>query len=257
MKLNHLYPQPRRAFGFTLIEILVVISIIAILAAILFPAFARARENARRASCQSNLKQIGLGFTQYLQDYDERYPMLDNHIKGWAQQLDPYLKSTQLFACPSDAGSDVSMSNNGGQIPASYAVNVRIVKPEYTDPKFETYSSVALNAPSQKILAGENGSSDSGMGWYDWYTADKWNEVAGNGFKGHLGTGNFLFADGHVKALRLESTISPFNMWGEFWAQEWNNSSDVCYAWHYDPNCDRPSDGALSSAVDTSRNAWN
>src|SRR5450755_3568353 len=61
--------------GFTLIELLVVIAIIAILAAILFPVFARARENAKRASCQSNLKQIGLGFLQYAQDYDETFPL--------------------------------------------------------------------------------------------------------------------------------------------------------------------------------------
>jgi prepilin-type N-terminal cleavage/methylation domain-containing protein len=62
--------------GFTLIELLVVIAIIAILAAILFPVFARARENARRASCASNLKQISLGLMQYSQDYDERFPGL-------------------------------------------------------------------------------------------------------------------------------------------------------------------------------------
>ena len=60
--------------GFTLIELLVVIAIIALLAAILFPVFARARENARRASCQNNLKQMALGFAQYTSDYDGGYP---------------------------------------------------------------------------------------------------------------------------------------------------------------------------------------
>src|SRR5437763_7255396 len=68
----------RRSQGFTLIELLVVIAIIAILAAILFPVFGRARENARRSSCQSNLKQIGLGLAQYTQDYDENYPISED-----------------------------------------------------------------------------------------------------------------------------------------------------------------------------------
>src|SRR5687767_13808544 len=76
MKTNHRcrvrWGHKRTAF--TLIEILVVISIITITAAILFPIFARARENARRSSCQSNLKQLGIAFEQYIQDYDERYP---------------------------------------------------------------------------------------------------------------------------------------------------------------------------------------
>ncbi len=100
--------------GFTLIELLVVIAIIAILAAILFPVFAKAREKARQASCQSNLKQIGLAFLMYMQDYDGRWPYWHwgrhrgniNPTDGpqalqWYVRLDPYIKNTQIFACPS------------------------------------------------------------------------------------------------------------------------------------------------------------
>ena len=92
--------------AFTLIELLVVIAIIAILAAILFPVFARARENARRASCQSNLKQIGLGFQQYAQDYDGWTPGSGVYPRpgvyhSWPTVIYPYIKSEQLFACPS------------------------------------------------------------------------------------------------------------------------------------------------------------
>jgi len=115
--------QRRSKWGFTLIELLVVIAIIAILAAILFPVFARARENARRASCQSNLKQMGLGIMQYAQDYDERYPAADwwnieNKTKydGWINRIDPYVKSIQVYACPSDSGAmkPVWDSHNNG-----------------------------------------------------------------------------------------------------------------------------------------------
>src|SRR3954469_4332065 len=86
--------------GFTLIELLVVIAIIAILAAILLPVFARARENARRTSCQSNLKQIGLSIQQYVQDNDERFPVEDTNdpaTVGWALSIQPYAKSEQLL----------------------------------------------------------------------------------------------------------------------------------------------------------------
>lgn len=113
-----------RKKAFTLIELLVVIAIIALLAAILFPVFARARENARRASCQSNLKQIALGVLQYTQDYDERFPLArdangtaqtDTSMPGyyyvannsgdrvihWMDFIFPYVKSVQVFGCPS------------------------------------------------------------------------------------------------------------------------------------------------------------
>jgi prepilin-type N-terminal cleavage/methylation domain-containing protein/prepilin-type processing-associated H-X9-DG protein len=109
--------KPARRSAFTLIELLVVIAIIAILAAILFPVFARARENARRTSCVSNLKQMGLAAMQYTQDYDEGLPVALFAITApytypdgkewnagywyWPQVLYPYHKSTQVFYCPS------------------------------------------------------------------------------------------------------------------------------------------------------------
>ena len=101
--------------GFTLIELLVVIAIIAILAAILFPVFAKAREKARQASCMSNLKQIALGLLMYVQDYDERMPFVKILYPGHADPtedpvddplapmtvLNPYIKNNQIFVCPS------------------------------------------------------------------------------------------------------------------------------------------------------------
>jgi prepilin-type N-terminal cleavage/methylation domain-containing protein len=106
--------HPRSRRGFTLIELLVVIAIIAILAAILFPVFARARESARRSACLSNMKQIGLGLAMYMQDYDQTFP--PGGPKVWeagknvrnllATQLQPYTKNDQIFRCPSDTGWD-------------------------------------------------------------------------------------------------------------------------------------------------------
>src|SRR5690606_16874149 len=100
--------------AFTLIELLVVIAIIAILASILFPVFARARENARRASCQSNLKQIALAQMQYSQDYDEKLlrnaiyddpPGSSSNYGTWMYVVQPYIKSVQIFTCPSVANA--------------------------------------------------------------------------------------------------------------------------------------------------------
>jgi prepilin-type N-terminal cleavage/methylation domain-containing protein/prepilin-type processing-associated H-X9-DG protein len=93
--------------GFTLIELLVVIAIIAILAAILFPVFARARENARKSSCQSNVKQIAMAMLQYVQDYDERFPCYASGSATvdpwvfWPHQLQAYIKNWMVYRCPS------------------------------------------------------------------------------------------------------------------------------------------------------------
>lgn len=147
----------RSPSGFTLIELLVVIAIIAILASILFPVFARARENARRSSCQSNLKQMGLAIVQYSQDYDDKLmPVMSpdcvaqsslaaqpearsdyigagncpvgTYHPQWREAIFPYVKSRQLYVCPSDAnsalgpGSNATTRNPAGPM-SSYGIN--------------------------------------------------------------------------------------------------------------------------------------
>lgn len=123
-----------RQGGFTLIELLVVIAIIAILAAILFPVFARARENARRSSCQSNLKQIGLSLIQYSQDYDELFLNAgnDGHTNIWQDSLAPYAKSIQIFQCPSDGVKDFAYKP-AGQRPTGYECGSYAMNTAYDD----------------------------------------------------------------------------------------------------------------------------
>src|SRR6218665_2985479 len=121
--------QPKmKRHGFTLIELLVVIAIIAILAAILFPVFARARENARRSACQSNLKQIGLGIAQYTQDFDEKLPSVtrlagrSGILNRWHDTIQPYVKNEQMFRCPSNS-SKTDVPNTTGDFLAHYLGN--------------------------------------------------------------------------------------------------------------------------------------
>jgi prepilin-type N-terminal cleavage/methylation domain-containing protein/prepilin-type processing-associated H-X9-DG protein len=142
----------RQRIGFTLIELLVVIAIIAILAAILFPVFAQAREKARQASCLSNMKQIGLGMSMYVQDYDETFPhspwntqavgTADNDSGNpnyktrftWIWQLYPYTKNRKIWVCPSDpnpknpngAAYSLTPGEWGIPTPNSYGVNMHL-----------------------------------------------------------------------------------------------------------------------------------
>ena len=213
--------------AFTLIELLVVIAIIAILAAILFPVFARARENARRSSCLSNLKQIGLGVMQYTQDYDERLPLgiYSTFTTRWSDIIQPYTKSRQIFQCPSD--TNITTATN-----LSYGINRN----------FMTQTSLSLaeipDSANSVIVCeaaqlGAGAASAPGLNdpttWNDFITGPtswQWTpptNVDGSGTNytstagdplrrpvpRHFGGVCINYADGHAKWMRIERFLGP------------------------------------------------
>ena len=187
----------QRAFrnGFTLIELLVVIAIIAIIAAILFPVFARARENARRASCQSNLKQIGLGIQQYTQDYDEKYlPDQSAANKTFVTMLDPYIKSTQVFVCPSAPKTLLTTTSSGALIDGTWSL--------FGDQGTYGLNSLFAAKSSPTSMAEVSIPSEAPMAFdCSWYEAPDWAPSLGSVQEAmrHFNGGNICYADGHAK----------------------------------------------------------
>lgn len=245
--------------GFTLIELLVVIAIIAILAAILFPVFAKVREKARATACLSNEKQLGLAIMQYTQDYDETYPRSNtppDHL-NWGQAIYPYVKSVGAYKCPDNPSAakfnpDTSPGPNnwemggylgtwmgqanwqpGSQpIPASYGMSNFLGA--FESPMNGPHTLAYISEPASKIMVAERygdlrgaivpgctvtDANQDGIGWSDWDnngTNSTWS-YACELFCGHSQMINFIFCDGHAKAVNPVNTTGVNgqpNMWG-------------------------------------------
>ena len=216
-----------RSNAFTLIELLVVIAIIAILAAILFPVFATAREKARGTACTNNLKQLGIGLMQYVQDYDEMYPCGkfqaagagSNAGCGWAGQLLPYVKSTGVFTCPDD--TKVPPQNYVTVV--SYCYNQLLDSTYGNNPG--TVSMANLNAPANTVCLFEI--SGGQINWF--YGASAASEAmspAQIGYPGwYAGSGyvdgkQALYATGNMGAPFTSQsyyTLTPYHSLGANW----------------------------------------
>lgn len=195
----------RRTKGFTLIELLVVIAIIAILAAILFPVFARAREKARQTSCLSNLKQMVLSVQMYAQDYDETFPM-SVYLSGTDAYstyhvLMPYIKNYQILNCPSEPGSltatelqNLGMPIAPGFDETSYVFNFAV---------FEDGPSNPLTGSSDSVVAlAEVGRPAETVVMYDGDLTVDGGGIAGRVIPRHNDMVNANFVDGHAKVVK-------------------------------------------------------
>jgi len=183
--------------GFTLIELLVVIAIIAILAAILFPVFARAREKARQSSCLANAKQLNLAIMQYAQDYDETYPRTSIGGTGtWPNAVMPYMKNWQILICPSRTASHADQASVTGSYP-HYGLADQI----------DGTALGLIQAPANTVLIGESNWYTDASHFpptdfsYGRYHIDKPNYTTGFGWwiHPHNNGRNIGFCDGHTK----------------------------------------------------------
>jgi prepilin-type N-terminal cleavage/methylation domain-containing protein/prepilin-type processing-associated H-X9-DG protein len=233
----------RHRHGFTLIELLVVIAIIAILAAILFPVFAQARENARKGSCLSNIKQLTLAEMMYVQDYDETFQaeylipgmplntgvgagmgVAGGNINWWRYPLQPYLKSWAILNCPSGRAYGTLAAVQGRTFHANEDSRNQLINNYGINASLLRKSQAVINKPAEVILFGDcihwYGQGGSGYwfafagraqsGWFEPF-ANK--QFQNDDYTRHVGGSNLGFADGHAKWVKAQTIVGNLPAW--------------------------------------------
>ena len=173
--------------AFTLIEALILLGILAIAAAILFPTTNKSRHNARRATCQANLYQFGVAMHLYAADYNDHLPP-----RAWAAPFTAYIKTDKIFQCP---------ETNETAGTSDYFFNARFPKKPLSP----------IKSPTTLILFGD-GQDDAPLDATLAELPTAWRTDENSPSFRHLGMANYLFADGHVKAIKANRVSRDFRM---------------------------------------------